>query len=160
MTHPIRPATPADIPALTEIWYQGWHEAHAADVPAALTALRTRDDFTRRLIGLDAGLRAGGPDGAPLGFVALKPDEINQLYVAPPARGTGLAAALMADAEARLAAGGTPIARLDCGLGNHAAARFYARQGWREEGVIEVMLDTSDGPFPLPVRRFTKRLSQ
>lgn len=160
MTHTIRPAHPDDLPALTEIWHQGWHEAHAADVPATLTALRTRADFTRRLIGFGANLRVGGPEGGPLGLVALKEGEINQLYVAPPARGTGLAGALMAEAETLLAARGTRVALLDCGLANHRAARFYTSQGWREEGVIEVMLDTSQGPYPLPVRRFTKRLTR
>ena len=37
----IRPAEPGDVPELAEIWYQGWHEAHAAHIPGKLTAERS-----------------------------------------------------------------------------------------------------------------------
>lgn len=152
----IRPAHPDDIPALARIWHDGWHEAHAGHVPAALTALRTVPDFARRLATMGGDLRVAGPTGAPLGLCATLKDELYQLYVAPAARGTGLAASLVVDAEARIAQAGHTVAHLACGLENHAAAGFYRRQGWTEDGVVEVMLDTSTGPFPLPVRRFVK----
>jgi GNAT superfamily N-acetyltransferase len=42
----------------------------------------------------------------------LKGDELYQLYVSAPARGSGVAAALVADAEARLAEGGVKTAWL------------------------------------------------
>ena len=156
MTLRVRPARPDDIPALAGIWHDGWHEAHAADVPAALTALRTLPDFIRRLHAMGDDLRVAGPIGAPIGFCAILKDELYQLYVAPAGRGTGLAACLVADAEARIAQAGHKAAHLACGLENNVAAGFYRRQGWTEEGVVEVTLDTSTGPFPLPIRRFVK----
>ena len=158
MTHPIRHALPEDLPILANIWHDGWHEAHAAYVPEALTTLRTTADFARRLALFGDDLRVAGPDGTPLGLCAIKGTELYQLYVSQAGRGSGIAAALVADAEMRLAATGVTEAALDCGLENHGAARFYARQGWRDTGVVEVMLETSDGPFPLEIRRFSKVL--
>ena len=70
-----------------------------------------------------------GPRGAPLGFTMLKGDEVYQLYVSREARGRGVAAALMADAEQRLAARGVSDAWLACAIGNERAARFYEKQG-------------------------------
>jgi len=156
MTHAIRPAGPGDIPALARIWHDGWHQAHAAHVPATLTRLRTAPDFARRLAAFGDDLRVCGPPGLPLGLCAVKGDTLDQLYVAPAARGTGLAAALVAEAEARLAARGVAIAQLDCVPENHVAARFYGRQGWQQGDRRRCMLETSRGPFPLEVLRFIK----
>lgn len=53
------------------------------------------------------------------------------------------AAALIGDAEARLAERGVETAWLACAIGNHRAARFYEK---------------SAGIFPLEVWRYEKRL--
>lgn len=155
---PIRPARPEDIPALARLWHQGWHEAHAAYTPPALTALRTEQDFARRLVALLPDTYMSGEETA-LGFCAIRDDEIYQLYVAPEARSNGLAARLLTDGEQRLAARGVGLARLDVGVGNHRAARFYTRQGWDETGQGEAAVDSSAGPFRLRLRFFTKTLA-
>jgi ribosomal protein S18 acetylase RimI-like enzyme len=45
-----------------------------------------------------------------------------QLFVSPHARGSGVAAALIADAEARLAERGVQTAWLACAIGNDRAS--------------------------------------
>ena len=155
---PLRPARAEDIPALARLWHAGWHEAHAAYTPPALTALRTEEDFARRLAALLPDTIMAGDDPA-LGFCAIRDDEIYQLYVAPEARSNGLAALLLADGEDRLARRGVGLARLDIGVGNHRAARFYTRQGWEENGAGEAEVDSSAGPFRLKLRFFAKRVA-
>ncbi|WP_071673606.1 GNAT family N-acetyltransferase [Nioella nitratireducens] len=154
----IRPATPDDLPGLARLWHRGWHEAHAAYTPAALTALRTEADFTRRLHALLPDIRMAGPAPDPLGFCAIRDDELYQLFVTPAARGTGLAARLLANGEARLAARGVGMARLDVGIGNDLAARFYLRHGWQETGTVVTDVDSSAGPFRLRLRVFAKHV--
>ncbi|MGI3184234.1 GNAT family N-acetyltransferase [Nioella aestuarii] len=157
--HPLlRPARSEDIPALAALWHAGWHEAHAAYTPPALTALRTEEDFARRLVALLPDTVVAS-DGSALGFCSIRDDEIYQLYVAPEARSNGLAGRLLADGEARLAARGVGLARLDVGVENDRAARFYARQGWEETGSGEAPVDSSAGPFRLRLRFFVKRVS-
>ena len=154
----LRTATHDDIAALSRLWHAGWHEAHAAYTPEALTRLRTVEDFARRLRATLPDIRMSGPMLHPLGFCTIRDDELYQLFVAPQARGSGLAARLLADGEARLAARGVGMARLFVGIGNDRAAGFYARHGWEETGTVEAQVDSSTGPFRLRLRGFAKRL--
>ena len=78
--------------------------------------------------------------------------------MAAQARGTGVAAALMADAEARLSQRGVEVAWLACAIGNERAARFYGKCGWKRTGPVLLDLETSQGKFPLQVWRYEKRL--
>ena len=64
----------------------------------------------------------------------------------------------MADAEARLAERGVETAWLACAIGNERAARFYEKSGWRRAGIMVNHADTAEGPFPLEVWRYEKRL--
>ena len=127
-------------------------------MPAELTRLRTLDSFRDRLEALLPEIRVIGPVGAPLGFCIAKGDELYQLYLSAEARGTGVAAALLADAEARFSADGVTVAWLACAVGNDRAARFYEKSGWRRAGTEEIAVDTSAGPFPLEIWRFEKPL--
>lgn len=160
-THDMTPraARPQDLAPLTELWNSGWHVAHAAHVPADFAALRTPASFRARLEAFGDALRCAGPVGAPLGFCVAHGDHIDQLYTAAAARGTGLAQALIADGEARLAAAGIRTALLDCLPENSRAARFYTRCGWSPRGVETVELDTSRGPYRLPCLVFTKHIA-
>src|SRR5882672_3051390 len=81
-------------------------------------------------------------------------------FAAPEAHGSGVAAALIADAEARLAARGVETAWLACAIGNTRAARFYEKSGWRRVGTVINPAETSSGPFPLEVWRYEKRLTR
>ena len=101
-----------------------------------------------------------GPAGAPLGFYMLKGDELYQLYVAAEARGLGVAAALIADAETRLRASGVETAWLDCAIGNLRAARFYEKSGWHRVGEVPSRLETPDGAFDVEVWRYEKLLAR
>jgi ribosomal protein S18 acetylase RimI-like enzyme len=89
----------------------------------------------------------------------LKGDELYQFYVAAEARGSGVAAELMDDAERQLAAGGVSTAWLACAIGNERAARFYEKRGWRRVATMTYEAETSEGPFPIDNWRYEKDLA-
>ena len=155
----VRAAEAADIDQLARVWYDAWQDAHARLLPAELIRVRTLENFRTRLDKLLPEAWVVGPPGEPLGFYILKGDELYQLFVAAAARGTGVAAALVTDAEARLAENGVRTAWLACAIGNERAARFYEKCGWRRAGVFVSQLETPEGIIPLEVWRYEKLLS-
>jgi GNAT superfamily N-acetyltransferase len=155
----VRAAEDFEIDHLAKLWFHAWHESHAHLVPPTLTRLRTLDSFRSRLQADLSNIRVVGPRGGPVGFSVVKGDELYQLFVSAPSRGSGVATALMADAEGRLAERGVETAWLTCAIGNERAARFYEKCGWRRAGTIVNELDTSSGKFPLEVWRYEKSLA-
>jgi GNAT superfamily N-acetyltransferase len=153
----VRPAEAAEIDHLAQVWYDGWQDAHARILPAELARIRTLESFRDRLEASLPDVRVVGPFPTPVGFCILKGDELYQLYVSAQARGSGAAAVLMADAEARLAEAGVEIAWLACAIGNDHAARFYEKCGWRRVGTVAYQPDASNGA-PLEVWRYEKHL--
>jgi ribosomal protein S18 acetylase RimI-like enzyme len=155
----LRDAHAAEIDRLATIWHDGWHESHAPIVPADLTRLRTFASFRQRLQDALAHIRVAGPPGDPVGFAIVKDDELYQLFVSKAARGSGVAAALIADAERRLAETGVETAWLACAIGNERAARFYEKSGWTRVGTMLNRLETPEGPYVLEVWRYEKQLT-
>jgi ribosomal protein S18 acetylase RimI-like enzyme len=155
----VRPAESAEIGHLAAIWHDGWHDAHAQIVPAELTRLRTMDNFRMRLLKALCDTRVVGAIDAPVGFCMVRVDELYQLYVSAQSRGSGAAAALIADGESRLRECGVNIAWLSCAIGNERAAKFYEKCGWRRVGTMDDQVETSVGKFPLQVWRYEKSLA-
>jgi GNAT superfamily N-acetyltransferase len=154
----IRDAEEHEVEVLAKIWYDGWNDAHAQIVPGELKRIRTFGSFIERMRAAVATVRVAGPPGAPAGFHMLKDDELYQLYVSAQSRGLGVAAALIADAEAQLSAAGVETAWLACAIGNDRAARFYEKSGWRRTGNMINPLETPDGVLNLEVWRYEKRV--
>jgi ribosomal protein S18 acetylase RimI-like enzyme len=158
----VRSARASELDRLADIWHRGWQDAHAGILPAELARHRTWESFRRRLE--EALPRVRVVDGIvgsvaePVGFCMTQDDEVYQLYVAREARGSGMAAALLADAEETLGSSGVETAWLACAVGNERAARFYERNGWRRVGNMINELPTPDGLFPLDVWRYEKHL--
>jgi GNAT superfamily N-acetyltransferase len=148
----------AELDQLATVWFDAWQDAHAQILPDELKRIRTWESFRERLAAALPDVRVVGPPGAPVGFCMLKGDELYQLFVSAQARGAGAAAALIADAEARLAASGVEIAWLACAIGNDRAARFYEKSGWRRVGTMVSPLETPNGTLPLEVWRYEKRV--
>lgn len=156
----VRDAEEAELDALAKLWRDSWLDAHAQIVPTELTRLRTLESFRDRLRAALPSVRVVGPPGAPHGFCIIKGDELYQLFVSAGARGSGAAAALIDDGEARLAEKGVETAWLACAIGNERAARFYEKRGWRRVGTMVNEAETASGPFPLEVWRYEKPLKR
>lgn len=154
----IRDAELSEIGQLAKIWFDGWQDAHALIVPAELARLRTLQSFGERLRAASAGVRVAGALGAPVGFYFLKGAELYQFYVSSNARGSGIAAVLMADAEARLGESGVQTAWLACAIGNDRAARFYEKCRWVRTGTVSDDVEVPGGTFALEVWRYEKSL--
>jgi GNAT superfamily N-acetyltransferase len=161
MTHSVmqvRDAEERELDQLARIWFDGWHESHDRIVPTELIRLRTLDSFKSRLRAQLSHIRVVGPCGSPVGFAIVKGDELYQLFVSSPSRGSGVANALIADAEAQLSQTGVTTGWLSCAIGNERAARFYEKCGWRRVGTMINQVETSNGPFALEVWRYEKFL--
>jgi ribosomal protein S18 acetylase RimI-like enzyme len=155
----VRAAEVRDVDHLAQIWYDGWQDAHATILPLELRRFRTQESFRDRLQQALPHVRVVGPFGAPVGFCIARLDELYQLFVSAGSRGSGVAPALIADAEARLAEAGIATAWLACAIGNDRAARFYEKCGWRRVGTMVNDAETSEGIFPLEVWRYEKSVT-
>jgi GNAT superfamily N-acetyltransferase len=123
-------------------------------VPPQLVAYRTYEQFlSRAWTRLDAAWVAEQA-GEITGFVVIKSDEIEQLYVDRPARGSGVASVLLRQGEAEIRAAGYQRAWLAVVAGNRRARAFYARLGWRDTGAMTYMAETEAGPFAVPTHRY------
>lgn len=154
----IRAARTDELGALVRLWHEAWHDAHAAIVPAALVRIRTPGNFRERLQAMLPRVRVALVDGAPAGLCVVKGEELDQLFVAAHARGSGVAAALLQDAERSMAVAGIATAWLACAIGNERAARFYGKHGWRHAGTVTISLPVPGGVFELETWRYEKRL--
>ena len=155
----VRDAEPGEIDQIAKVWFDSWRDAHERIVPADLTASRTLASLRDRVAASLDELRVVGEPGTPVGFAMVKDDELYELFVAAAARGTGVAAALIADAEERLADYGFRTAWLACAIGNERAARFYEKQGWRRVGNMISRVQTINGDMTLEVWRYEKDLT-
>src|SRR5262245_35295492 len=98
----VRDADPSEVDAIARVWFDAYRDAHERLLPHALFRARTLTSFRHRVADALRDFRVVGPVGAPVGLCVLKDDELYQLFVAENSRGTGVAAALLDDGEARL----------------------------------------------------------
>src|SRR5690348_2497290 len=102
----LRPAVPADMAPVADIWHRAWHLAHAGHVPEGLTAARTLAAFHERTPSRVADTVVAEVGGRVVGFTMVDGDEVEQVFVDPDHHGTGVAAALLAAVERQLADAG------------------------------------------------------
>jgi GNAT superfamily N-acetyltransferase len=153
----LRAATMDDVEAVAEVWHRAWVDGHLGHVPEALLPHRTLDHFRRRVPERIPSTTVAVIDARVVGFVTVREDEVNQLFVAEAARGTGVAAALLRHAEGVIALR-ADVAWLAVADGNARARRFYERQGWRDVAAIDYQADIEGGTIPVPCRRYERVL--
>ncbi|MEQ8826760.1 MAG: GNAT family N-acetyltransferase [Parvibaculum sp.] len=160
--HTIRDARPDETGLLGLLWHDAWHESHASCVPAELTRLRSLESFQSRIARMLADTRVACAGVDPVGLRTLKDDELHQFGVRADARGSGAAAALLADGETGLRRAGVRTAWLACAVGNERAAAFYRKHGWHvaRTEIEQVETGAGESHFPLRVWRFEKRLDE
>ncbi|MFC5179517.1 GNAT family N-acetyltransferase [Nocardioides taihuensis] len=154
----LRPATAADMAAVAEIWHTGWHDAHAGHVPDGLTERRTLPAFRERADRRVEETTVAEVDGTVVGFTMVIDDEVEQLFVSRAQRGSGVAALLLVEAEAQVAAQGHDVAWLSVVVGNARARAFYDKQGWRDAGDLPYEVEAMGETFISPCRRYEKQV--
>jgi len=158
MTVTLRPAEVADADAVASIWYSGWGDGHLGNVPDELVAIRTKDSFWTRAPGRIGETTVAVVGDEVAGFVMVVADEVEQVYVSGRHRGSGVAAALITEAEHQVKAGGYDEAWLAVATGNARARRFYERSGWTDSGAFDYPAGTDSGSIPVPCHRYTKKV--
>ena len=154
----LRPAQAEDADEIAEIWFLGWQDAHLGLVPQELVDVRTEESFGARAADRIPDTTVATVDGAVAGFVMVVGDELEQVYVGRAARGTGVAQALIAEAERQVKANGHETAWLAVVAGNARARAFYEKVGWVDEGLFDYPAASEIGPVPVPCHRYTKAL--
>jgi GNAT superfamily N-acetyltransferase len=152
----LRPGKREDAGEVAEIWRLGWRDGHLGFVPEELVEARTDDSFRARAAERVDDTTVAVVDGGIAGFVMVVDDEVEQVYVAAAHRGTGVAGALMREAERQVRASGHSKAWLAVVAGNARARAFYERAGWQDEGPFEYAATAENGPIAVPCHRYTK----
>jgi GNAT superfamily N-acetyltransferase len=152
----LRRGTPEDADAVAEIWRLGWLDGHQGLVPQELVDARTEESFRTRAAERVGDTTVAVVDGAIAGFVMVVDDEVEQVYVAAPHRGTGVAGALLEEAERQVRANGHSEAWLAVVAGNARARVFYERSGWRDDGPFVYRAGAETGPIEVPCHRYAK----
>ena len=130
-----RRATVADLAALVPL-YDGYRQFYHQPSDLALAERFLRDRLTLE----DSVIFLADTGGRAEGFTQLYPIwssisasrawVLNDLFVAPSARGRGVAQALLERARRHGEATGAAWLALSTGRENHAAQRLYERLGW------------------------------
>ncbi|MGH9158841.1 MAG: GNAT family N-acetyltransferase [Vicinamibacteraceae bacterium] len=154
----LRRARPADTAELAEIWYRGWCDGHLGHVSDQLVAVRTPQSFQTRAADRIGDTTVAVVDGTVAGFVMVAGDEVEQVYVSTGHRGTGVADALMREAERLVRVNGHTRAWLAVVAGNARARRFYERCGWLDDGAFEYSAYSEEGPISVPSHRYVKEI--
>ncbi|HXV34242.1 MAG TPA: GNAT family N-acetyltransferase [Gaiellaceae bacterium] len=154
----LRAARPADAEAVADIWHHGWRDGHLGFVPQELADARTEESFRTRASERIDDATVATVGGAVAGFVMVVDDEVEQVYVAAAHRGTGVADALMREAERQVRATGHPKAWLAVVAANARARAFYERAGWIDAGPFDYAAAVEDGTIAVPCHRYTKLL--
>ena len=153
----LRAAEPGDAAPIARIWRDGWHDGHSGLVPESLAAVRTDESFRTRAEDRVSGTTVAEVDGDVAGFVMVVEDEAEQVYVSSGHRGSGVAAALLGEAERQVRENGYTAAWLAVVEGNARARAFYEKMGWRDEGGFDYEAAVEDGTTVLvPCRRYVK----
>ncbi len=121
----LRAYTPADEDAAIELWRRTWQDAYPSiDFSARLAWWRER--WRSELVPSARITVADSPAGM-LGFVTVDPRTgyLDQIVVAPEAWGSGLAEALLAEAQRT-----SPVLDLHVNKDNLRALRFYEKHGF------------------------------
>ena len=146
----LRAATPADIPALSQLAVSSFVDKFgdmysAEDLAAFLAEALSEANIAAELANPDRLYRLAERDGELLAFCKLglscgfpqhargrRVLELKQLYAAAAATGAGIGGALMDWAMSELAARGADEVQLSVFSGNDGAQRFYARYGFEK----------------------------
>ncbi len=140
----LRAATADDAVAIADVWHRGWADGHEGNVPDGLYAHRQAEHFTALVASRILTTTVGVIDDAVIGFVTVREDEIEEMYVDASARGTGAAATLLTHGEGVIAEK-HDTAWLAVVEGNARARRFYERCGWADTGAHDYTAETTDG---------------
>lgn len=154
----LRTARTEDASDIASIWYSGWQDGHLGYVSDELVEVRTEESFHKRAAERIGDATVAVVDGEIAGFIMVVDDEVEQVFVAARHRGTGVADALMAEAERQVKGNGHAKAWLAVVAGNARARAFYQRLGWVDEGPFEYAAAIEDGTISVPCQRYTKIL--
>lgn len=154
----IRSAVGGDADAVARVWYSAWRDGHLGHIPDGLLAFRKEEHFLSRTRERIDHIWVAEAAGRIVGFVAVRGDELEQLFVEREARGTGVAKMLIDRGERELRRAGHRRIWLAVVAGNQRARAFYARCGWRDMGPFTYQAETSAGPFEVPSHRYEKDL--
>jgi GNAT superfamily N-acetyltransferase len=152
----LRKGTPGDVEAVAWIWLAGWADGHVGNVPDGLVPHRQDPEQyrSRAQDRVDQTWVAESNDGRILGFIVVRDDEVEQVYVDRGARGTAVAAQLLRRGEDEIRRAGHTRGWLAVVAGNARARAFYARHGWRDAGPFIYHAETEVGTFPVPSHRY------
>jgi GNAT superfamily N-acetyltransferase len=144
----IRPAVESDIPALLPLM-RGYCEFYEADPPDS-----GLDEMARALIASEDGqgmLLVADQDGEAIGFAAVgwkwsslrgaRIAVLEDLFVAPEARGQGAADALIEACADRARENGAPVVSWLTAPDNHRAQTVYDRVGGKSATFLEYELE-------------------
>lgn len=137
----IRPALPADAPAMSAVLIASIRDLCSADhrndreILAGWLRNKTPDMVLKMLERPGAQFLVAEQDGEVAAVGCLNgPDEIGLNYVAPAHRFQGVSKALLAALEERIRASGATLGKLS---GTGTAHRFYLANGWQDAGPAE-----------------------
>lgn len=144
----LRPATPADAPALAQLGADTFvaafgHLYRPEDLAAFLAEVHSPEAVGAEIAGAECTHRLAEEDGALVAFCKLRyptkfggytearnPIELAQLYALPTHTGSGIGAQLMAWALDHARANGHDAVLLSVYAENFGAQRFYQRHGF------------------------------
>lgn len=143
MSATIRAAIAADLDAVAPL-FDAYRQFYGQPADPA----RARTFIDERLRHGDAVILLARRDGVAIGFTQLYPLfssvrtgrvwQLNDLYVAPPARRHGVGSALLAAARDHAVASGALGLQLETRRSNAAAQRLYVSLGWQRDDSIHL----------------------